>query len=174
MSNPCINRWGMNTFWYNFWYADHRYAYTLNQDAAFIKLIHTYLLYGINVSDNIFANSYWHLKNAKPLNFASYWRTWKNKDSLYGGLTVHTMRYETDCIFPMRMWILRYNKWIIINLAWFKPFKKKPQLNRWADRYERDLFNTPSSKQTSGVRRLKMLTSLIFFNNVCKNMYYRF
>lgn len=174
MSNPCINRWGLNTFWYNFWYADHRYAYTLQQDNVFSHLISTFLLYGLNVSENVFANTYWYSKHWQKWQCPSYWRYKYSVNPLTQQKMWYRIRYNQDCIFPMRMWIFRYDKWIIIHLAWFRPFKRKYMTNRYIQRYERDAFSLERPRNRSSIRRMKRLVSLLFFSNVAKNPYYSF
>ena len=174
MSNPCINRWGLNTFWYSFWYSDHRYAYVLQQDHAFSYLIYTFLIYGLDVSENMFANTYWHSKHWKRWQCPTYWRYIRSEHPLTGEVTRVRLRVNVDCIFPMRMWVFRYDRWLIIHLAWFRPFKRKYLTNRWSERFERDAFNLSRPRQGSSLRRMKRLVSLMFFTQLSQNSYYHF
>jgi hypothetical protein len=59
MSNPSINRWGLNLFWYRFWYNDKKNSLIVNQDNLFNKLMLIYIHYGLLLPNNIFLNNYW-------------------------------------------------------------------------------------------------------------------
>ena len=62
MSNPTVNRWGSNSIWYHFWYADTIYAKQVNQDKIFSQLIDVYLIYGLESHYHHFNNAYWFRK----------------------------------------------------------------------------------------------------------------
>jgi len=174
MSNPCINRWGINTFWYNFWYSDTKYASNLKQDAIFTRLLNIYLFHGLNIPMNIFANTYWYAKNFKKLNLPSYFRWFTMRNNITGLKANYLLRQTTDCIFPMRIWILKYSNWIVINLYWFKPFKKKPHQKLVFDRTTTDYFSVSLSKNLTLLRKVKTLTSLNYLHYAIKNSYYKF
>lgn len=175
MSNPCINRWGVNTFWYSFWYSDINYANNLKQDTLFIKLINTYLFYGINLPHNIFANTYWYTKNCKKLNFPTYYRWYTQKQvDAWGNKRYYSLRQTVDCVFPMRLWLLRYGNWFIINLYWFQPFKQKRKYTGMLDKTHDDEFDISVPKNTSSIRKLKTLFSKTFFNTFLYKTYYKF
>ena len=67
MSNPSINRWGLNLFWYNYWFNDKNNSIILHQDNLINKLILIYIHYGILTNKNIFLNKYWYNFNLKTL-----------------------------------------------------------------------------------------------------------
>ncbi len=54
MSNPSINRWGLNLFWYRYWFNDKNNALVVHQDNVVNKLLLTYLHYGLLFTKNIF------------------------------------------------------------------------------------------------------------------------
>lgn len=174
MSNPCINRWGMNTFWYNFWYSDNNYASQVKQDKIFIKLINIYLIYGLSVPHNVFANLYWYAKHFKKLDFPSYFRWFTTKDTGRGKVETYAIRKSIDCVFPMRLWLLRYDNWLIINLYWFRPFKNKKRHSGFFDRSTHDTFHLQLPETTNAIRKLKTLLSVEFFNYVVTKSYYKF
>ncbi len=174
MSNPCINRWGMNTFWYSFWYSDNNYASNLKQDAAFNRLLHTFLFYGLNLPHNIFANLYWYAKNFKRNDFPIYFRWIEKFDKTLRIRTKYIIRNESDCIFPMRLWVLRYGSWLIINLYWFHPFKRKRKMKVQWDKTEGDAFIIPNPNTSSNIKKLKTLLSVQFFDFVLTKSYYKF
>ena len=89
----------MNTFWYNFWYSDNNYASQVKQDKIFIKLINIYLIYGISVPHNVFANLYWYAKHFKKLDFPSYFRWFTTKDTGRGKVETYAIRKSIFFIF---------------------------------------------------------------------------
>ena len=60
MSNPSINRWGLNLFWYRFWYNDTNNSLVIHQDNLINKLILLYMYYGLLYPQNMFINKYWY------------------------------------------------------------------------------------------------------------------
>ncbi len=174
MSNPSINRWGINTFWYSFWYSDNRYSENLKQDSLFIKLLNVYLYYGVNISSNIFANLYWYSKQFTFLQLPSYSRQLTFKNPLLQTQSSYSLRHKTDSIYPMKLWLLKYNNWLVINLYWFQPFKKKHKQSKNKTFITRDLFNTPESKTYNSIRKIKTLFSINFFNKLNNKLYYQF
>lgn len=164
----------MNTFWYSFWYSDNNYAANLKQDVAFTRLINTFLFYGLNLPHNIFANLYWYSKNFKRNEFPTYFR-WVNAVSkAFGETTRYQLRNEIDCVFPMRLWLLRYGNWLIINLYWFQPFKRKRKMRVGFDKTEGDDFIISTPNNLSNIKKLKTLLSLKFFNYAIRKSYYKF
>jgi len=174
MSNPSINRWGINTFWYSFWYSDMRYSENLKQDSLFIKLLNIYLYYGVNISSNIFANIYWYSKQFTLLQFSLYTRQLTFKNPLLQTQSSYSLRQKIDSIYPMKLWLLKYNNWLVINLYWFQPFKKKHKINQNKPSLTRDLFQTPESPTMNSIRKLKTLFSLNFFKKLNSKLYYQF
>ena len=174
MSNPSINRWGVNTFWYSFWYSDTRYSENLKQDSLFIKLLNIYLYYGVNISSNIFSNSYWYSKQFTFLQFPSYSRQLTVKNPLLQTQSSYSLRQKTESIYPMKLWLLKYNNWIVINLYWFQPLKKKNANLKTKTVMTRDLFTVPELPTMTSVRKLKTIFSIKFFNQLNQKLYYQF
>lgn len=127
MSNPCINRWGLNSFWHNFWHSDSRYALMLQQDKAFTTLVQLYFKYGTVFASTFGHSTFWYKTGAKPspldLNYYYRWVTIKGTDQ-YESYTAR-LRLTSAESFQTRVSILRYDSWFIINLYWFQPDKLK-------------------------------------------------
>ena len=175
MSNPCINRWGMNTFWHNFWFNDFEYSVNIRQDKAITTLITTFIFYGINMSYNIFSNPYWYSKFFSKLSLKTYqrWITYipKGKEVL---AETYSIRQEADCIFPMKLWILKYSHWVIINQYWFNPFKgRRRKIKLLENPNHIDSCSLKKQYQLKSVRRLQ---TIIQFNTFLKKkpLYYVF
>jgi hypothetical protein len=173
MSNPCINRWGMNTFWYNFWYSDTNYAANVRHDALFSKLLNIFLFNGLNIPKNIFSNFYWYAKHYRKLQLPLYYR-WTVGKNAYGYKVNYKFRHHHEALFPMRLWLLRYGNWIVINLYWFYPHKGKwKSIRKFAQTHSDAVAGEHTSKVLS-LRRMKTLCSLNFFNHIVKKSYYTF
>lgn len=174
MSNPSINRWGMNTFWYSFWYSDNRYSENLKQDSLFIKLVYIYLHFGINLPRNIFANVYWYSKQFSLLQLSSYTRQFTFKNPLLQTESSYSLRQKTDSVYPMKLWLLKYNNWIVINLYWFQPFKTKDKQKKNKLQLTRDLFIVNELKTSNFLRKIKTIFSKTLFNKIITKSYYQF
>lgn len=174
MSNPSINRWGVNTFWYSFWYSDTKYSENVKQDALFIKLLNIYLYFGVSVSSNLFANLYWYSKQYALLQLPTYTRQLVVKNPLLQTQSTYSLRQKTESIYPMKLWLLKYNNWIVINLYWFQPLKRKNSSSKIKTVTTRDLFTISESPTTISLRKLKTLFSIKFFNSLNTKLYYQF
>jgi len=174
MSNPCINRWGMNTFWHNFWYDDFKFAYSHKQDKIFSNLIHIFLFNGVNLTYNLFINSYWYAKKYTQLSTKTYQRWITRKPNQFGEIMRYSLRQEADCVFPMKIWILKYSHWIIINQYWFQPLKKRRGQSRRESPNHLDSLNSVNLKTFSNVRKFKTLMSTSLLREVVQKPYYTF
>lgn len=134
MSHPSINRWGTNLFWYNFWYTDKKLALSIHNDMLLNNLIFTYLNYGLFYKKNIFLNNYWHkLENTdlKELNThqLKYFQIMEHKNKITDEITKFTTRIKKKHIYFSKLWILKYQNWILINLYSFQPITKPKKLS---------------------------------------------
>ena len=130
MSNPSINRWGLNLFWYRFWYNDKTNALVINQDNLINKLILIYTHYGLLCNKNIFFNKYWFIVNNK--NFSNqndynlkYFKLIEYKNKIINESKIYKMRNKVKNLYFSKIWILRYQKWLIINFYCFQPLTNK-------------------------------------------------
>jgi len=174
MSNPCINRWGLNTFWHHFWYTDHDYAYGHKQDQVFSKLLQIFLFYGVNLTYNIFANTYWYNKAYTQLSIKTYQRWITRKPNQFGEVVHVSARKEVECVFPMKLWILKYSHWVIINQYWFQPIKKRRVIRSSDDPRHLDSVNLLKVRGSFNLRKVKTLFSKAFLLNVINSNYYNF
>lgn len=137
MSNPVINRLGKNQIWYKHYYADFSYKLMYKLVYNFESLINNYFIYGLynyhklyNIFwyKNFFKNRVNNINNTvvNPLYFRKYYYSHKT-------LTIdhsYFIRLRTDEFFPLRLYILKYNNWIITSVQWFKPLKNRNHNNK--------------------------------------------
>ncbi len=182
MSNPLINRWGLNLFWYNFWYTDKNLSLIYNLDFLINKLIFTYIKFGLNFEKNIFFHNYWFkfaiLKNKIIFekNNIKYFRVLEHKNKITGELTRFFVRSGLKDISYSKLWILKYQNWIVITLLSFQPLKKKQYLKKRKKNLN-PIFEISQKnyKKNLLLFRLKLKLSFLLKNSFLKsNLYYFF
>ena len=164
MSNPSINRWGLNLFWYRFWFSDKNYYLGVQHDALINKLIYIYLNYGILYHTTIFINKYWWKK--KNFNYAihnsKYYRIMGFKNLISKEMNYYKERTKITGIYQSKIWILKFHHWIIINFYCFIPLKKKLILSRKNNPHRYlDLTLPTRSYKFENFKRFRLL--LFFF-----------
>ena len=134
MSNPCINRWGLNAFWHHFWYSDSRYALNLQQDKIFTDLVQVYLTYGSNAQNSLFWNNFWYKTSKSPAHsgLQLYYRWLTVHNEALKMTTTYRLRLHSEETFQTRVSVLRFSSWWVINLYWFQPDKDKNKRARRA------------------------------------------
>ena len=176
IGSPVGTRLGINQFWYKHWYSDSCHSLNLRQDKSIEKLITLYLEYGLTFQSNPFIHEYWYRKNAKhvrvvlqnKLNVRFFRRFFYTNDSL-GIEHSYLIRHKTPEFFPMRMWLFRYNGWLIISVQWFKPLKVKSSMLKISSQSS---FVGAVSRSTPNAviyKRLKLY--LLFLNNKKQDQY---
>ena len=130
MSYPIITRLGINQFWYRHWYTDKLYSSSINQDFSIKLLLKTFLKYGLYQLNNIFIHEYWYNKKFKTKRYNKFFiqntiffRRFYFSNNIVGVEHSYLIRKVTPEYFPMKLWLFRYNNWVIISWHWFKPQK---------------------------------------------------
>lgn len=179
MSNPTINRWGLNLFWYRFWYNDKNSALTIQQDDIINKLILLYIHFGLLTPKNLFINSYWYSNYAFNYSkiFSStnlkYFRIVEYKNKINDDFKSYKIRNKIKNLYFSKIWILRYQNWLIINFYCFQPLtiKKNKKLKKKKDvnfYLKRNLFNIYS------IRRYKKSILFLLNSHLSSLIYYKF
>ena len=121
ISIPASNKSGYSMFWNSMWDSKHNYNIFLKQD-IFIKSS-LVLFFSDHSSDKLFfflkldsrnrfkKYSINNLKNKKKLNFNSYYNFIRNSNN--------------NDIFFSKLWLLRYQSWVILNISIFSFFKNE-------------------------------------------------
>lgn len=152
LSNPSINRWGLNLFWYRYWYTDKLQQAYIQQDYIFNQLLYTYILYGILTPHNLFLSKYWHdtIENINWKHQISYNEKYYRKGELKGlaveDVNTIRLRIKVKHLYFSKIWILRFQNWVILNFYSFQPIKKSLQ---GTFNHSKDLnsFKAPFSKK---------------------------
>lgn len=179
MSNPSINRWGLNLFWYRFWYNDKNNALIIHQDDLINKLILIYIHYGLLYPKNLFINKFFF--NNYKFNYLSfnenfnlkYFRLVEYKNKVLNEQKSYKIRTKVKNLYFSKLWILRYQNWLIINFYCFQPITVK---NYKKTTFKKNLnFYLPEKKNLNyKINRFKILLFLIINTTFFKNNYYKF
>lgn len=178
MSSPSINRWGLNLFWYRYWYSDTNYQLNIQCDEIFNKLIYYYLFYGIIFPKNIFFNKYWYnfkfnIKTNININHnKKYYRFVEFKNEFTKEKILKKFRIKMKFLYFSKIWIFKYQNWLILNFYVFQPLKQK-NIKILKNKIEINFFK---KKNTNNKIFFKSLFYFIFynFNFLQKNNFYYF
>jgi len=166
------------------WYAERNFASNLQQDKIFTLLINTYLRFGLYAFRDAFYHPYWYMNqtSSRPYleskTYLKYFRWKQYTDTQLGVDSIQRFRLEAIDFFHLTTWILRFGGWIIINLYWFKPQRKKKNIIalKKGKKVYADFFPYHSTHNAceSNLKRYKLLFSRTFYQNLQLDSYYRF
>lgn len=134
LSHPSINRWGLNLFWYSFWFSDKSKSHNIHLDFFLNKLVINYINYGLIVERELFYSKYWYNKNTlfwkKRIEFFEknlpiYYRHIEYKNKVNDELALVKLRIKKKNAHLTKLWILKFQNWIIINMYFIQPLKKR-------------------------------------------------
>lgn len=158
MSNPCINRWGLNTFWHNYWYSDLRYSLYLQQDKVFTEIVRLYLAYGTAYNSIFFRHMFWYKSSTTQpaLQLETYYRWVTTRGREAHEIATSRLRLTTVETFQTRVSVLRLDSWFVINIYWFQPDKLK---NKRAKRSRPACFVAPFRDVQSSLTSLSKINT---------------
>jgi len=180
MSNPLVNRWGSNIYWSKLWYSDTNYTVNVKQDSLFINLLKIYFMYGLQTPKNLFALKYWYFSTVKKLNIThgyvqnKYYRRYTKNLTISDNQDSYKLRIATKDIFPMKIWIFKFQNWILLNFYWFQPVKKSAQKSLKRQPKTFSLLQQPNTEVFSSLRRYKTFISTNLLKVFFKKNYYKF
>ncbi len=178
MSNPSINRWGLNLFWYNFWFNDKISSLLLQQDLIINKFIYNYIQFGLLHIKNIFLNKYWY--NMYKINYLmlnnddnlKYFRIIQYKNKILNQDKSYKIRNQIKNTYFSKIWILRFQNWIIINIYSFQPLTSKNK-TLFKRSKETNFFLNSNKIKNYKNNRIRFIY-LYIYSKINKNSYYKF
>lgn len=179
MSSPSINRWGLNLFWYRFWYNDKINALINHQDNLINKFILIYIHYGLLCHKNIFINKYWYLnikedvKIYKEELYTKYFRIAEYKNRVTKEHKSYKLRNKAKNLYFSKIWILRYQNWLVVNFYCFQPLKKKSSKYKFSKKDAGSCLSRLDPLKQSLLRH-RLIYSFIINTFFTKNTYYSF
>jgi len=162
MSNPCINRWGVNAFWHHYWYSDSRYALNLQQDSLVLDLLNVYLNYGSDFYTKMLWNAFWFKASTddRRVNLTKYYRWVPVYSEIAMTSANYPFRLASEERFESRVNIMKFNSWYIVNLYWFQPDKKRKQrLKRGRVKYATNFQTTSKNSYTAMTKARTILST---------------
>lgn len=188
LSHPSINRWGLNLFWYSFWFSDKNKSSNVHQDFFFNRLLIIFINYGLTHEKDIFYSDYWYNSKSKFLKLRSFlfsknlplcFRHIEYKNKVNNELALVKLRIKKKNAHLTKIWILRFQNWIILNIYFIQPLKKKTYTIEITDKkkYERSFLLDNSSYLRARLTRLSILRLIFFFKYInsiqnFKNVYF--
>lgn len=182
MSHPSINRWGLNLFWYNFWFADKNYSFLLQQDRILNTFFFIYINFGLLHPVHPFLNRYWYGDDSKfnynfpPIHNAQYFRF---VDTPYDETDVtghYRARKQLSHVYLTKIWIIRYDKWFILNFYCFRPREtelvKKRVVKKKKLRLDPTSFTSYNSIKI--FKRLKFILGYYYYARISRPSTYIF
>lgn len=165
INNPSIAKWGLNLFWYNYWFADYKYHDFLHQDKLLRFFLHTYINFGLFFPKHPFFSKYWFKTPAVNFNYdkifnSQYFREHNTPYDESDNMGKYKLRNRIDCMYASRMWILRYDNWFIISFYCLRPketdlVRKKKKIKKNAP--DKLFFDVSLLKTSKKFKRLKLL-----------------
>ena len=184
VSSPIITRLGIKQFWYKHWYTDagKTYSKNLRVDTAIEKLLTIYFSYGLLYARSPLIHEYWSTNQFKSIrrDYADrcehWYRRYFYKNSRLNVEHGYVGRIRSGEYFPLKLWAMRYNGWLILIVSWFKPAKTRSKKLFKLDS-NRVMLTTSAIvglSKTKSFNRLKVL--LYFFMQAVqtKSYIYRF
>lgn len=182
MSNPGINRWGINLFWYNFWFKDKTRQINIHLDDLINELIYVYIKYGLYSDKSIFLSNYRFLDQKEVMDSykeehtLNYFRFGEFKDRVLEETILLKIRIGAKNIYHSKLWIMRYQKWLIINFYCFQPLKKK-KIKKKKDNNSKKSLNFLMEKNNISQKlfiKYRILFSLTLNSILIKKNYFSF
>jgi hypothetical protein len=114
--------------WQRLWYNNNNFSTILKKTQTFESLIKVFFTYGLFINSNIFLQNFWYKtitakKFSLSLNSPLYFRKYFYSHKTLAIDHSYYIRQKTPEFFPMRLYILRYNNWLVTSIQWFKPLK---------------------------------------------------
>lgn len=179
MSNPTITRLGKTQFWYKKYYSDFSYTSTYKKYSTFETLLNNYFTYGIFLKNNIlmhkfFYKNYVNNNNLQPKNINSslYFRKYYYAHSTLTIEHSYSLRLKTPEFFALRLYILKYNNWIVLSIQWFKPLKNTIKSKNLLNiKKSRPVLTSTKINSTKKLKRTSLL--ILFLKKVLVNSSYK-
>lgn len=182
MSNPGANRWGKNLFWQHMWLSDRNYTSILHQNKLFTQLLYIYLSYGILPFVHPFINRRWtpsmggDVRDFRHNHTARYYRVMYFKDVLNDTEITYFDRTKNKVFYATRIWVLRYQNWLVLNFFYFQPLKgTKFKKHKYTRAKDLNFFSPGRVPKIFHGQRLKFILYYYLLNfQKIPNNYYQF
>lgn len=171
ISNPSISRWGINLFWYKYWFQDFYKQLNIQKDIIFETLVYYYIFFGFQFSHNHLKNIRWlsskHFPKDDFKNFTlQYYREVEISNKYNYDIVLDIFRIKSSDLLHSRFWLMKFQNWIIINFYAFQPNKRNKLSVKKFDM--KTAVVTEKKKSYSFIKKFKFLT--FFYNYFIKSL----
>jgi hypothetical protein len=122
--------------WYKNYYSNFQYSNTFKKVFTFENLLNIFFKYGLLYKSNLYFHNFWyknqnllniknHLNNLNLNSFSLYFRKFHYSHTTLTIEHSYFLRNKTPEFFPLRLYIMKYNNWLLASIQWFKPLKSK-------------------------------------------------
>lgn len=158
---------------------DKNYLNLVQQDKIITKLIFIYLNYGILFPKNIFFNKFWYFSKFNFENYQNthnmkYYRIVNFKNRSMGIDSHYAVRSQVKNTYFTKIWIMRYQNWLIINYYCYFPKIKSKAAYFFGKKKNIPFLLNDVKKDFLFLKRAKLLMIFFFNKNFCKDNYYIF
>jgi len=180
MSNPVTNRWGLNLFWYRWWYNDKISTLLYHQDSLIERLIYTYINYGSTHTKSTFSSKYWisrtfaQIKDYALVYMLKVTRHIEYTSKTFGDKLIRKARVKPNALYHSKIWILRFQGWLILNFYFFQPLKKIKVNKIKTSKSTGSIVNYDSMKHEIVILRQKLILFYFFQTIFSKKINYVF
>jgi len=181
MGNPNITRLGKIQMWYKNHYSDFSYVSNFKKLRTFEQLLNTYFNYGLLFQSNTLLAHFWYknpflkssINQSLPTKTTLYFRKYYYAHKTLSIEHSYFLRLKTREFFPLRLYVLKYNNWVIISVQWFKPLKhnlvNKSNMNRQGMKKSNSTIIFKDNKFFQ--KKYKRLRLLLFFIKTSTRFY---
>lgn len=122
------NRTGNMNYWNSNWWADKNYSFSLHQDILIKSFLPFFYIYGIFFNNHPWQHRRWifnitQLPIRNKLFFSKFYRVIVLKNNLFE-TTNKLIHINYKFLYPLKIWILRYQKWLVVFWFFYKAFQK--------------------------------------------------
>ena len=159
------------------WYTSYKYTINVQHDFLIKYFFYLLIYYGIYNFNILFFNKYWSLQycliheNILPKIFLYYYRRQVLKNKYNNADLSYLMRIRRGIIYPMRIWIFRYQRWLVVNWFIFQPLKLKIKKYRVSSQID---YLYTNKNYMFLLKRLHYIISLYKINIYNNFFYYKF
>jgi hypothetical protein len=164
-----LSRVGVFQNWEANYYNDLHEAELVNQDRILRNYIYTFLVVGDVDIKNPWQSTFWEKDKVEPIfpvfeKFNpyiknTYYREFSHLDFFKKRDTYQIARRSFKNVYSFKLWIFRYNNWIVIAWLYYKPLSNRQQAARASNAAAvLKIFNLYATrKQETNFLRLKLL-----------------
>lgn len=118
---PVLNRTGYSTFWQSVWDDKHNFNRGFKEDTLIRSIIPFIFLDRISKKKQFIHFNV--VKSTRILQELEYWNQFATSELLYQKVLSYFKRKKKIPYFPLKIWILKFQTWVLILFSIYSPVK---------------------------------------------------